>query len=146
MAPKKRRLVDYFDKKPANTPVPSTKNSSPGTPLRPIDSSKLNTGSSDVHASMRDSPHHLVQSSVKPDESSLRLCASSYAEKNRIVSGSQKRKLPADAEVKSQQQCGNGRSSAKKPKLSGKKGLITSNRSKFQELLGESTAQESDFK
>ena len=57
MAPKKRRLVDYFDKKPAKTPAPSTKDGSPGTPLRPIDSSKLNAGSADVHASMRDSPH-----------------------------------------------------------------------------------------
>ena len=57
--------------------------------------------------------------------------------------GGKKRRLSIEA--KSSQDNG-GRSSAKKPKLSGKKGHTASNKSKFQELLGESTTQESDFK
>lgn len=58
--------------------------------------------------------------------------------------GGQKRKLSAEA--KSGQSDGNGRSSAKKSKVSGRKANAASNKSKFQGLLGESTTHESDLK
>ena len=60
------------------------------------------------------------------------------------VPGAQKRKLSVEA--KSSQENGHSRISAKKPKHSGKKGHDASNKSKFQELLGESTTKESDLK